>query len=661
MRIGLFSDTYLPDINGVVSSVELLRKKLTEAGHTVYVICTYPGLLKVKREGNIIRLPGLEFKKLYGYAVTSPVHLFLYDDIEALNLDIIHIQTEFGVGIFGQLCANRFHIPIVRTYHTTYEDYTHYVNFFNLETVDKTTKKLVARLSRYYGNSCMRMIAPSLKTKTMLEKYGVKTPISVIPTGIELERFAQANTSAATIAELRRQCQIKEGEKVFLYVGRIAEEKSIALLLESFKMVKEAHLPAHLVIVGGGPDFAKLTAYSGELGLNELVTFTDKVAFKEVAAYYHSADAFISASTTETQGMTYIEAMASSLVVFARYDECVYDLVTEGENGYYFNDATELFTKIQRFLSLDAHTYEAMAAVGLKKAQAYDADSFGQKIAQVYREVMESYHQYYLIKDVKLKNDYVNLALLDGSGKSVDLFVSLTDFAEYGLRKNERLSFSLYDRLKAEENLLLAYCACLRQIALKDRSVKQIENYLISRYSLNDREVKLIVDKLSAKELLNDYNYALAKAAGLNARLCSYQRVIADLKKDGIAPEIIAQTVIEEYDSELLKALKSANKYRLLIHGRSLKEKKELIGKKLITNGFSYEIVKDTLTKLDLSDDILEENNNLRKAAKKARARYAHKYQGTLLRNKLYQYLLVKGYNSDNIYAILNEMEWEDE
>ena len=126
MRIGLFSDTYLPDVNGVVSSVELLRKKLSEEGHEVYVVCTHPGLIKVEKEGNIIRLPGIEFKKLYGYAIASPVHYFLTDDIEKLNLDIIHVHTEFGVGIFAQMCADKLHIPLVRTYHTTYEDYTHY-------------------------------------------------------------------------------------------------------------------------------------------------------------------------------------------------------------------------------------------------------------------------------------------------------------------------------------------------------------------------------------------------------------------------------------------------------------------------------------------------------------------------------------------------------
>ena len=112
MRIGLFSDTYLPDINGVVSSVELLRKKLEEMGNEVYVICTYPGLIKVQREGNIIRLPGIEFKKLYGYAVTTPFHYFLIDDIKDLNLDIIHVHTEFGVGIFAQICADKLHIPL---------------------------------------------------------------------------------------------------------------------------------------------------------------------------------------------------------------------------------------------------------------------------------------------------------------------------------------------------------------------------------------------------------------------------------------------------------------------------------------------------------------------------------------------------------------------
>ena len=143
MRIGLFSDTYLPDINGVATSVETLRKVLEENGHHVYVIANHKGLINLKREGNVLRLPGIELKWLYGYSMSSPLQLKAKDEIKAMNLDVIHVHTEFGVGIFGRLIAKELNIPLVSTYHTMYEDYTHYLNIFDIEIVEKA--KIISR------------------------------------------------------------------------------------------------------------------------------------------------------------------------------------------------------------------------------------------------------------------------------------------------------------------------------------------------------------------------------------------------------------------------------------------------------------------------------------------------------------------------------------
>ncbi|MBQ1512275.1 MAG: glycosyltransferase, partial [Erysipelotrichaceae bacterium] len=115
MRVALFTDTYLPDINGVVSSIELLRKKLEEKGHEAYVVSTRPGLFKVKKEGRIIRLPGIELKSLYGYKLASPAHMLVLDELEEMNFDLFHVHTEFGVGIFASIAAKQLHIPLVRT------------------------------------------------------------------------------------------------------------------------------------------------------------------------------------------------------------------------------------------------------------------------------------------------------------------------------------------------------------------------------------------------------------------------------------------------------------------------------------------------------------------------------------------------------------------
>ena len=130
MRIGLFSDTFPPDLNGVANSTYILFRELKKHGHDVYVVATRPGTgwAKWNDEHDVLRLAGVTVKRLYGYAVTTPFHINALNEIRALDLDVIHVQTEFGVGIFARFCAKQLNIPLVSTYHTSYEDYTHYIN-----------------------------------------------------------------------------------------------------------------------------------------------------------------------------------------------------------------------------------------------------------------------------------------------------------------------------------------------------------------------------------------------------------------------------------------------------------------------------------------------------------------------------------------------------
>ena len=661
MRIGLFTDTYLPDINGVVSSVELLRKKLVEMGNEVYVICTYPGVLKVQKEGNIIRLPGVEFKKLYGYAVTSPIHLFLFDDIEALKLDIIHVHTEFGVGIFAQMCAEKLHIPLVRTYHTTYEDYTHYVNFLGFDSIDKAAKKMVANISKLYGDKCMRLISPSEKTKEMLIRYGIKTPIKIIPTGTELDHFNSSNTSKAQIEEIRKECQINDDEKMLIYVGRIAQEKSINMLLEAFKIVKDKKLKIKLVIIGGGPDLDNLIQYAHKEELDGYVYFGNKRPFEKIPAYYHSADAFVSASITETQGMTYIEALASGLVIFARRDECVEDLLDEDQNGYYFDDANELVLKIEKFLNLDDKQYQEMTSNGVRKVAKYDANIFGQNIYKVYEEAISEYHRYYIVDSIKLKNDYVDLKLINSENKTEDIIVSLDTFYNKGIRKNERISLDIIDELKAEQVIVLAYKDALKKLANRDYTIKEMYDFLLKKYEISIDNVNLIIDKLEERGLLDDYKYTINRVASLENKLFSRKHMINQLRKEGVSVDIIEKVVIIDDDIEFKKELKLANRYLNSIRNKSIKMKKQTIIKKLLQEGYNYDIANQVIESLDFSHDVYNESEVLKKEANKTKLRLERKYKSTELRNRIYYSLASKGFSSEEIYAVLNEMEWKDE
>ena len=232
MRIGLFSDTYLPDINGVATSVETLRKTLEEHGHDVFVIANHKGLIHLKREGNILRLPGIELKWLYGYAMSSPLQIKAKEEIKMMNLDIIHVHTEFGVGIFARTVAKDLNIPVVTTYHTMYEDYTHYFNEYDIEMVEKMLKSLAGNLSKLAHNNAQVVISPSQKTKETLIGYGLTAPIHVIPTGIDLKRYNLENIDKALSMEYLEQTFYSIDNKI---EAAKPNAESVKQILENWK------------------------------------------------------------------------------------------------------------------------------------------------------------------------------------------------------------------------------------------------------------------------------------------------------------------------------------------------------------------------------------------------------------------------------------------
>ena len=339
----------------------------------------------MKKEGNVLRLPGLELKWLYGYKLSTPYHFSARDEIRKMQLDLIHVHTEFGVGMFGRIVAKYLNIPVVTTYHTMYEDYTHYVNRFEIDEVDKVTKKVVSTFSRSISDSAQAVISPSEKTKETLLKYGVKTPIYVIPTGLNFEKFHPDNIDPARVQEIRRQYGIQEDERLIVFVGRIAQEKSIEIPIEGFRYVSDTKIK--LMIVGGGPKLVQ------RHHLERQVIFTDKKLPEEIPAYYACADCFVSASLTETQGMTYIEALASGLPAVCRRDDCLNDVITNGKNGGQYTDFKEFSELIRTFLFND-ELYKSMSENAVQTAQKYSAEKFAKDVETVYMEILEKRNHY---------------------------------------------------------------------------------------------------------------------------------------------------------------------------------------------------------------------------------------------------------------------------
>ncbi|MCI9524105.1 MAG: glycosyltransferase [Erysipelotrichaceae bacterium] len=659
MRIGLFSDTYTPDINGVVSSIVTLQKELEKNGHEVFIITNHKALITTQRDGNVLRLPGLELKWLYGYKLSTPYHFSARDEIKKMNLDVIHVHTEFGVGMFGRIVGRYLNIPVVSTYHTMYEDYTHYINRFEIEEVEALGRKVVTTFSRKLSAHVQALIAPSVKTKETLINYGVKTPIYVIPTGLDLDKFEPANMDQEKVEQCRQACGLQKEDHIILYVGRIAKEKSIEVQIEGFRYIDDPHIK--LLIVGGGPQLDELKQLAKSYGIEQKVIFTGAVSREEVPVYYALGDAFVSASLTETQGMTYIEAMASHLPVFARPDDVLRDLIIDELNGYLFETPKEFAQKVQEYLKLSDEKQGVMRAQARKAVVPYDGNMFYSKVMSVYYQAIDDYEDAYEVIKVKALEDHMRIYVInDKEDEPMKIFISLDDYFNLKIRKSTLLDRSTVEELLHKEQLLLAYRGCIRKLRLKDYTTKEMKRYVSGYASISEKECAQLVDDLVQKGYLDDYQYMMSKIDKMQYSLQSKGKIIRTLVEKGIPHDDIAKAVAQlDDEEEREKAIKIAEKLKNSVKDKSQSMKRNLIAQKLIRQGFDSSIARNASEQIEFEDN--DEYRDLCRVIEKAYRVHSRKYKGSELKNKIIRTCMQKGFHNAQIMETMEGMEWYHE
>lgn len=659
MRIGLFSDTYTPDINGVVSSIVTLQKELEKNGHEVFVITNHKAFLSVQREGNVLRLPGLELKWLYGYKLSTPYHFSARDEVKKMNLDVIHVHTEFGVGMFARIVAKYLNIPVVTTYHTMYEDYTHYINRFEIEEVDFISKKVVTTFSRSISDNAQGVIAPSEKTRETLLKYGVKTPIYVIPTGLNFDKFDPAKIDQEKVKEIRASYGIQDDDHVIAYVGRIAQEKSIDIPIEGFQYVEDPH--TKLMIVGGGPQLEDLKKLAKKLNISDKVIFTGPQSRDDVPLYYACADAFVSASLTETQGMTYIEALASHLPVFARPDEVLEDLVLEDETGYLFTTPQEFAEKVAMFVQLDEEHKQRLCEQARKVVNKYDGNMFYTKVMSVYYQAIDDFEDSYEVQKIKQVDDYIRIYIEnDKEDEPIKILISLEDYFTLKIQKNTLLDRNTVLELQHKELLLNAYRGCIRKLRIKDYTTKEMRTWMKQQKELNEEEIESVIQDLMHKGYLNDQLYMITKIEKMQYSLAGKGKIIRSLVEKGIPyDDVVAALANVDDETEIAKAKKMAEKLKNNVKDKSNSMKRKVIAQKLIGQGFDSLIAKNASEAVELDEQ--EEDVALEKTIQKAIRNYSRKYQGLSLKNKVISYCIQKGFYSTQVVDRVNEMEWQNE
>lgn len=655
MRVGLFSDAYLPDINGVVSSIATLKLALERLGHTVFVISNHKGVTpSYDEENHILRLPGLEVKKFYGYKMSSPIQIQGEDYIRKMDLDVIHVHTEWGIGLFARQMAKKYNIPLVYTYHTLYEDYLHYLNPKDFQSVDEAGRRVVRFLSKIAGNSPMAVIAPSNKTKKALQSYGVQTPIYIVPTGIDLSDFLVDNLDQEKIKSVRASVGLSPDDHVVVFVGRIAKEKAIEMPIEAMSLVKDKKI--HFVVVGGGTDLKFYQKEAQKYGVSDRVHFLGKIAKEEIPYYYSAFDCFVSASLSETQGMTYLEALASGLMVFGRRDEVLDDLVEEGKTGFYFDDAQELAEKLDVFFTHSREEMQAVRDVCVAKTEVYNTELFAHKVLSVYQQAMDDYHYaYHVEKIIFLKDDFVRLYVRrKHDTESLKIMIPDDDFFELKISKDTILdAYTIENYVKMQKGYE-AFIKVKRKVLSNDYTSYEIRDYCRKKLDLDADLTDTIVRDLMDRHIIDDRQYALEKSLVWNQYGQNKQQIKKKLKKVGLSKEYIEEALeqISDEDEEgnayvvakrLIKGLKAQSHDAMrqsLIH-------------KLVTKGYSMDVATRVGQSIEFDTD---DKKELQEAIKKAERLYAKKSDNERFQ-KIRLYCMRRGFTSAAIDEALEDKE----
>lgn len=389
MKILLATDLYTPAVNGVVTSTVSLKKSLESLGHEVRVL-TLGEIDYITPDRSVYALSSLNINKIYPGA---RVRLFndrpILREIIRWSPDVIHTQSEFSTFRMAKYIAQLLNIPIVHTYHTIYEDYTHYFS-----PSKKTGRKIVSLFTKKILSRAEEVIVPTDKVARLLNCYDVDAPVTVIPTGIELNKF-QNKPSPKELSFLRQKYNIPEDAFLMVSLGRLAKEKNIEEIISFLSMIR---LKPYLLIVGDGPNRHTLEQQAEHLGLSDRVIFTGMVPPSEIGKFYHLGNLFVSASTSETQGLTYIEALASGLPALAREDESIEQVILNGKTGYQYKN----------FIEFEAYLYTMMKNRALRQAMSeyatefterhYSSTSFGQQVEKIYERTLELHYNHQLLE-----------------------------------------------------------------------------------------------------------------------------------------------------------------------------------------------------------------------------------------------------------------------
>jgi glycosyltransferase involved in cell wall biosynthesis len=384
----MFTNVYLPMTNGVVTSVRSFRQGLVSRGHVVYVLAPHATEPYQRDERFVFRYPALELP-LQRYPLTLPVSPFMDMLLPCLAPDVLHAHHPVMLGRVAAKKSRSLGVPLVFTYHTRYQEYSHYAKAMPEHLVKEFLENWLANFMR----KCHHVIVPSESIRDMLEDtYGITKRVSVVATGVDRAVFQCSDRQLA-----REEMGWDEGHTVLVSVGRLAREKNWELLFEAFQKALHRHPSARLLVIGGGEEQERLQSFCAGLAIEGQVTFTGSVPFAVIPRYLCAADLFCFASVTETQGLVTLEAMASGLPVVAVDASGTRDVLTDGREGFLTDlDSRALADKLCLLIT-DPDLRKRFAQAASRRAADFDIAAQAARLEDVYHIAIEDYRSGYRV------------------------------------------------------------------------------------------------------------------------------------------------------------------------------------------------------------------------------------------------------------------------
>jgi 1,2-diacylglycerol 3-alpha-glucosyltransferase len=386
MRIGIFSDTWLPNINGVTFSI-LNQLKALYQEHELYLFVpkTYEDKFeKIPDSVNVFEFSGLAFPPYPGYVMSFPPVRSLKKIMKSTRLDLIHTHTPFLQGWYGLFYRRIQNIPIVTTFHTHIVEYLgHLVAGLADELVKQIIGEPAWTLIRMQYNKHHAILTPSAIMKQELEDHGMKNVRSV-PNPISPLFFEKQDKIKLRAKKFRQKFSIPSNTKLIIYVGRIAFEKRLEVLLEAYKNMKKDYPDLYLAVVGDGPQFGMYKDMAKKMNLVDYV-FTGYIHHHQLPAVYQSGDLFVSPSDTETQGLTFIEAMSQNVPVLGVQSRGVSDSIKHMKNGFLADRLVPSeFETLIKYIFDNSEIVKDIIAKGKETSSLFSYDGYRKRLSSAY-------------------------------------------------------------------------------------------------------------------------------------------------------------------------------------------------------------------------------------------------------------------------------------